>query len=113
MENRGTILGHVDLPNDDDDFGDPGGSELQSVHNFVVPTSHVQTAPRVQTMPKFNWKMPSKSAPSPAAASAQPIVPVIQMRGVQRTQEHHMHDGQPPNEDDVYHARQQQQNGGE
>ena len=90
-----------------------GESELQSVHDFVVPTPHVQTAPLVQTMPNLDWTAPSSSAPSSAAASAQPTMSVTQMRGVQRSQpeEPRLPDGNLTTED-VYHHRQQQQQGG-
>ena len=45
VEYRSTTLGHVDLPDDDDDeFGDMGGSKLQSVHDLVAPTCSESTA---------------------------------------------------------------------
>ena len=56
--------------------------------------------------------MPSSSAPLSASASAKPEVPVLQTRSVQRTPEPQLPDA-PPEDEDVYYARQQQQKDGE
>ena len=84
-----------------------------TVEDFVVPPPHVQTALPVWTKPNLNWRVPPSSASSSAAAAAaQPAVPVIPMRGVQRSQEQHLSDGNP-NAEDICCHHQQQQNGGE
>ena len=62
-------------------------SELESVHDFVAPAPHVQTALPVQTMPNLNWRAPPNSVFSSAAAAAQPAMLVIQLRSVQRSQQ--------------------------
>ena len=85
MEYRGTVQGHVDLPDDDDDFGDMGGRPLETVDHLVAPAPPIQTVPTLRTIPNINWRTPSRSAPSSATPTPQPTTPVIQMRGVQHS----------------------------
>ena len=78
----------------------------------ILSLQHHMFRQPVRTMANLNWKVPSSSALSSAAAATQPTMHVIQMRGVQRSQEQHLPDGHP-NAEDVYNHRQQHQNGGE
>ena len=75
MEYKGSLPGHVDIPDIDDDvLGDQESSGLW----LTVSKFHH----RLST-PNFTWRMLRNSAPSSASASAKPEVPVLQMRSVQ------------------------------
>ena len=107
------VPGHIVPPDDEDeDIDGMGSSPLETVNHSVAPLPPAQTVPIARTIPKINWRVPSSLDPSSTAPPARPSVPVIQIQGVQRSQEQHMADGQL-NEEDVSFARQQQQNGGE